>query len=169
MERMNDYLGHTNEKIKRLTEDIYVSLPTHKLTAKDLCYRVLTVVGKREKPPKILTGRLKTISDIVNNFQLGRNYDDVVAFAVRYADDKNSDVRNAAVALICSIANEIGYSNVQPFMKNLRPKIIETIEEKFHEKGGKDDRNFDERPIKPQEKAVKNPRNAKKEVNYEEI
>lgn len=146
---MNDYLGHTNEKIKRLTEDIYVSLPTHRLTSKDLCYKVLTIIGKREKPPKILTARLRVISEIVANFQLGRHYDDVVAFAVRYADDKNSDVRNAAISLICSIANEIGYSSIQPFLKNLRPKIVETIEEKFHEKGGKDDRDFDERPIRP--------------------
>ena len=121
---MNDYLGHTNEKIKRLTEDVYVSLPTHKVTSKDICYRALTTIGKREKPPKILVGRLKTISEIVTNFQLGKNYDDVVGYAVRYADDKNSDVRNAAVALICSIANEIGYSAIQPFLKNLRPKII---------------------------------------------
>lgn len=63
----------------------------------------------------------------MKNFQLGKNYDDVIEFATKYADDKNSDVRNAAIALICVIANEIGYASVQPFLKGLRPKIIETI------------------------------------------
>ena len=64
----------------------------------------------------------------MKNFQLGKNYDDVIEFATKYADDKNSDVRNAAIALICVIANEIGYASVQPFLKGLRPKILETIE-----------------------------------------
>lgn len=62
LEKMNDYLGHTNEKIRRLTEDIYISLPTYKITSKDVCYRALTVLGKREKPPKILVGRLKMLT-----------------------------------------------------------------------------------------------------------
>lgn len=102
---MNDYLGHTNEKIKRLTEDIYVSLPTFKLIGKDTCYKNLTVPSKREKPPKTLTGRLKAITDIVKQFQLGRNYDDIVVFATKYVDDKNGDVRAAAVSLICAVSN----------------------------------------------------------------
>lgn len=102
---MNDYLGHTNEKIKRTTEEIYHNLPQYQLTNKDVCYKTLTVLGKRDKPPKILTGRLKMLDTIVGNYQLGKNYDNVINFAVKYADDKNSDVRNSAIALICTISD----------------------------------------------------------------
>ncbi len=92
----------------------------------------MTRLGKREKPPKILTGRLKTINQLVSGFQLGKNYDSVIKYAIKYADDKNSDVRNASIQLICTISNEIGYSSMQPHLKNLRPQIIKSIEEKFH-------------------------------------
>lgn len=36
---------------------------------------------------------------------------------------------------------------MQPFLKSLRPQIIKTIEERFHEGGGEDNRDHDERPI----------------------
>ena len=102
------------------------------------------------------------MSEIVAQFQLGRNYDEVVSYATKYVDDKNGDVRNSAISLICAISNEIGYSAIQPFLKNVRQKIIETIEEKLQEKGGRDDRNYDEKPIK-----AKQPnRNKKEEMHY---
>lgn len=69
-----------------------------------MCYKALTVLGKRDKPPKILTGRLKMIDTIVGNYQLGKNYEQVINFAVKYADDKNNDVRNSAISLICTIS-----------------------------------------------------------------
>ena len=55
------------------------------------------MIGKREKPPKILTGRLKLLDMIAGNFLLGKNYEGVIKFAIKYADDKNGDVRNAAI------------------------------------------------------------------------
>ena len=61
LEKMNDYLGHTNEKVRKVSEDIYISLPAYPLSNKDVCYNALTVIGKRDKPPKILVGRLKAI------------------------------------------------------------------------------------------------------------
>lgn len=117
------------------------------MTNKDVCYDSLTRVGKRDKPPKILSGRLRTLSQLVNGFQLGKNHESVIKYAVKYADDKNSDVRNSAIQLICAISNEIGYASMQPFLKGLRPQIIKSIEEKFHEGGGQDDRDHDERPL----------------------
>lgn len=59
---------------------------------------------------------------------MGKNYDGVIKYAIKYADDKNSDVRNSAIQLICSISNEIGYASMQPFLKTLRPQIIKSIE-----------------------------------------
>jgi len=55
----------------------------------------------------------------------------VIKYAVKYADDKNSDVRTSSVTLITTIAGEIGYNSVQPYLKNLRPPIIKSIEEKM--------------------------------------
>ena len=48
---------------------------------------------------------MKALDAIVGNFQLGKNYDSVINYAVKYADDKNNDVRTAAINLICTIAN----------------------------------------------------------------
>ena len=53
-----------------MTEDVYMNLPAFPLTNKDVCYNILTAIGKRDKPPKIVAGRLKTIEAIVSNFQL---------------------------------------------------------------------------------------------------
>ncbi len=59
----------------------------------------------------------------------------MIKYAVKYADDKNSDVRTSAITLITTIAAEIGYNSVQPYLKNLRPPIIKSIEEKMEEGG----------------------------------
>lgn len=42
----------------------------------------------------------------------------------------------------------MGYNALQPFLKNVRPQIIKTIEEQM-EGGEGDDRNHEDRPIKP--------------------
>lgn len=69
---------------------------------------------------------------------------------MKYADDKNNDVRTGAINLLCSIALEINYNTLQPYLKNLRPPIIKSIEDKLDEAGqAPEPQNFDERPIKP--------------------
>jgi hypothetical protein len=51
--------------------------------------------------------------------------------------------------LLSSIAGEIGYNALQPYLKNLRPPIIKSIEEKLEENGNMEEpQNFDEKPIK---------------------
>lgn len=149
IEKMGDYLGHNNEKIKSLTEVTFGNFPIYHLTNKEVCYRVLATIGKRDKPPKIQVGRLKMLAKIVKEYQLGKDYDDVIKYAVKYADDKNNDIRVSAVALICAISAEIGYNAMQPYLKNLRPPIIKSIEEKLDETGNMEEpQNFDEKPIK---------------------
>ena len=101
------------------------------LIGKDNCYKALTVIGKRDRPPKILAGRLKTLTKLVSNYQLGHDYESVIQYAVKYADDKNNDVRTWAINLLVNVAGEIGYAKLQPYLKNLRPPIIKTIEEKL--------------------------------------
>lgn len=71
----------------------------------------------------------------------------MIKYAIKYADDKNNDVRNAAVKLICTIATDVGFASIQPYLKTLRPQILKLIEEKFQESGAEDDRNHDDRPI----------------------
>jgi hypothetical protein len=45
------------------------------------------------------------LNQLITDFQLGKNYDSTIKYAIKYADDKNSDVRNAAIQLICTISN----------------------------------------------------------------
>jgi hypothetical protein len=90
LERLSDYLGHPNDKVKRAAEEIYFTLPSYELTNKEVCYESLTRIGKRDKPPKILTGRLKTLSQLVSSFQLSKNYENIIRYSLKYADDKNS-------------------------------------------------------------------------------
>lgn len=74
----------------------------------------------------------------------------MIRFAVKYADDKNSDVRTGAINLLCSISQEIGYNSLQPYLKNLRPPIIKSIEDKLEESGQvAEPQSYDERPVKP--------------------
>ena len=68
---------------------------------------------------------------------------------MKYADDKNSEVRTWAINVLCAIAGEIGYGKLQPYLKNLRPPIIKSIEDKLDEAGnGKEYDNIDEKPIR---------------------
>jgi hypothetical protein len=115
-----------------------------------VCYESLTKLGKRDKPPKVLTGRLKTLSQLIGNYQLSKNYENVIRYSLKYADDKNSEVRTAAIQLICTISNEIGYTSMQTFLKSLRPQILKTIEEKLAENGGLDDQ---EQPLAASKKS----------------
>lgn len=46
---------------------------------------------------------------------------------MKYVDDKNNDVRSAAVNAICVISQEIGYNSVKPFLKNVRPEKVKAI------------------------------------------
>jgi hypothetical protein len=83
----------------------------------------------------------------------------VIKYAVKYADDKNSDVRTSAITLITTIAAEIGYNSVQPYLKNLRPPIIKSIEEKMEEGGhAQEPQTFDEKPIKPKNNTKNQPK-----------
>ena len=136
LDKMSDFLGHVNEKIRLTVEDAFANIfPMYHLIGKDSCYRALANIGKRDKPPKILTGRLKTLNKLVIDYQLGKDYEEVIKYAVKYADDKNNDVRNGATTLLSSIAGEIGYNTLQPYLKNLRPPIIKSIEDKVDEAG----------------------------------
>lgn len=74
LEKMSDCLGHNNQKIRTISEDTFANFPIYPLTNKEVCYRALAQVGKREKPPKILAGRLKMINRIVKEYQLGKDY-----------------------------------------------------------------------------------------------
>ncbi len=47
LDKMADYLGHNNEKIRSSTENVYSNLPVYHLTNKEVCYRSLTVISKR--------------------------------------------------------------------------------------------------------------------------
>lgn len=45
------------------------------------------------------------IGKIVSEYQLGKNYDEIINYVVKYIDDKNNDVRMAAINAIVAISN----------------------------------------------------------------
>jgi hypothetical protein len=91
LDKMSDYLGHVNERIRATVEDAFGNIfPMYHLIGKDSCYKALSSIGKRDKPPKILAGRLKALNKLVVDYQLGKDYEEVIRYAVKYADDKNN-------------------------------------------------------------------------------
>jgi hypothetical protein len=94
-----------------------VALPAHGLTNKELCFEVLCGGFKetaKEKTPKITIGRLNMLTRIINKFRMGKSENLVIDFCKRFLEDKNSDIRAAAVALMAKISQEIGYENLYP-------------------------------------------------------
>ncbi len=79
-------------------------MPIYHLTNKEVTFKGLSTLGKRDKPPKITTGRLKMLGKLIQDYQLGTNYEDIINYAVKYADDKNNDVRTSAVQLLALIS-----------------------------------------------------------------
>lgn len=72
--------------------------------------------------------RLEALSSLVENYKAGNLADECVQFAVRFVDDKSSEVRMSSMGLIRRLIEEIGYGRVSPFLKNVRPPIIKSIE-----------------------------------------
>lgn len=64
----------------------------------------------------------------MENYKAGNLAEDCVQYAVRYVDDKSSEVRMSSMGLIRRLIEEIGYGKVSPFLKNVRPPIIKSIE-----------------------------------------
>jgi hypothetical protein len=67
------------------------------------------------------------IAKIVSEYQLGKSYEETIVYVVKYLDDKNNDLRTAAINAMVAISNEIGYNALQPFIKNVRPQIVKSI------------------------------------------
>ncbi len=44
------------------------------------------------------------LARIINQYQLGKNYDDVINYAIKYVDDKNNDIRTNAINVVSAIA-----------------------------------------------------------------
>lgn len=80
------------------------------------------------------------ISKIIAEYQLGKNYDDIIKYAVKYVDDKNNDIRNAAIGIIVEASKQMGYQQVQGYLKGVRPQIMKTIEEQLEDSGGAEEK-----------------------------
>jgi hypothetical protein len=71
------------------------------------------------------------LTQLITNFQLTRNYEITIKYATKYAGDKSSEIRNAALQLLSTVSSAVGYHHVQPFLKKLHPQILKSIEERF--------------------------------------
>jgi hypothetical protein len=129
MSKMSDFQGHTNEKVKIVATQLFNDLPNYQITNKNVCVKsLITIEGKKAPSPKVLCGRLETLSTIIEEYKVGNNAEDCVQFAVKYVDDKSSEVRSSSMNLLRCLIEEVGYGKVSPFLKNVRPPIIKSIE-----------------------------------------
>lgn len=135
LQRLSDYLGHTNEKFRETCEDVYASLPVHPLTSRQLCMEVL-MSNSKEKVPRVLTGKLNMLSRLVNKYKFDEEVDDLIDFGKKYLEDKNSEVRTAAVNFMAALSKEMGYENLYRDIENLKPQVIRMIEDRIEAEGG---------------------------------
>ena len=63
----------------------------------------------KEKVAKIVAGKLNMLDRIIQKYHLGEEVDDLIDFGIRYLEDKNSQVRIAAVGLMARLSREMGY------------------------------------------------------------
>jgi hypothetical protein len=85
----------------------------------------------REKMPRIVTGKLNMLSRLIDKYKISEEVDDLIDFGKRYLEDKNSDVRTAAVNFIASLSKEMGYENLYQDLQNLKPQVIKMIEDRI--------------------------------------
>lgn len=129
LSKLSDYQGHSNEKVKLSATQLFTELPGYGITNKNICIRSLITTDSKKPPnPKILCGRLETLSTVVEEFKAGNNFSDCAQFGVKYVDDKSSEVRNSSMNLLRVLIEEVGYHVIAPFLKNVRGPIVKSIE-----------------------------------------
>jgi hypothetical protein len=70
MSKMSDFQGHTNEKVKMVATQLFNDLPNYNMTNKNICIKSLVnIEGKKAPSPKILCGRLETLSTIIEEYK----------------------------------------------------------------------------------------------------
>ena len=58
----------------------------------------------KEKSPRVNTGKLRMLDRLIEKYHLSQDVDDLIDFGKRYLEDKNSEVRVAAVGLMASLS-----------------------------------------------------------------
>ncbi len=81
--------------------------------------------------PRIVTGKLNMLSRLIDKYKISEEVDDLIDFGKRYLEDKNSDVRTAAVNFIAALSKEMGYENLYQDLQNLKPQVIKMIEDRI--------------------------------------
>lgn len=81
--------------------------------------------------PRIVSGKLSMLSRLIEKYKLSSEVDDIIDFGKKYLEDKNSEVRTAAVNLMVTLSKEMGYENLYQDLENLKPQVIKMIEEKI--------------------------------------
>ncbi len=64
---------------------------------------------------------------IIEKYSISNEVDDLIDFGKKYVQDKNSEVRSAAVNLISKLSKIMGYENLYDDLKNLKPQFIKLV------------------------------------------
>lgn len=76
------------------------------------------------------------MSRLIAKYKLSNEVDEIIDFGKRYLEDKNSEVRTAAVNLMVELSKEMGYQNLYQDLQNLKPQVIKMIQERIEAEGG---------------------------------
>jgi len=76
------------------------------------------------------------IAAIIEKYHVSIEVDDLIDFGKKYLEDRNSEVRSAAVNVIAKLSKEMGYENIYEDLKSLKPQLIKLIEDKIESEGG---------------------------------
>lgn len=80
-----------------------------------------------EKVTKITAGRLNMIAAIIEKYHVSIEVDDLIDFGKKYLEDRNSEVRSAAINVIAKLSKEMGYENIYEDLKTVKPQLIKLI------------------------------------------
>jgi hypothetical protein len=71
------------------------------------------------------------IASIIEKYHISIEVDDLIDFGKKYLENRNNEVRSAAINMIAKLSKEMGYENIYDDLKSLKPQLIKMIEDKI--------------------------------------
>jgi len=134
-------LGGSNARSRKTAHRIVLFLAEHKnVESAGPIMRIFRPLKKKEiGKPLPLKGRATLLLELVEAKGLdkgsGLTLGEVMDFATPHVDHRDKAVRDSMVDLVVACQKIVGTKAVGPFMKNMEPRIVDTIAANFDDKG----------------------------------
>ena len=76
------------------------------------------------------------IARIIGKYGIGKSQKAIIEFAEELLDDKNNEIRTAAIDVCVEVSLEIGYDRLHPRIQNHKPQTLRAIQQKVQGQGG---------------------------------